>query len=871
MKEYNFKEIENKWQKDWEEKNLFKTENKVEGKENYYVLEMLPYPSGNLHMGHVRNYTIGDVIARYKKMKGFNILHPIGWDSFGLPAENAAIQNGAHPEKWTASNIEQMKNQLKKLGLSYDWDREIASYKDDYYRWNQWIFKKMYEKGLVYKKKSLVNWCPDCQTVLANEQVEDGKCWRHSKTDVVQKELEQWFFRITDYADELLEGHKELKGGWPDKVLTMQKNWIGKSYGTEVKFKLENSDIEIPVFTTRADTLFGVTYCVLAPEHPLVNEVILKDNPSIKSDIENMMNQDMITRTAEGKEKNGVFTGKYVINPINNERVPLWIGDYVLMNYGTGAVMAVPAHDERDFMFAKKYNLPIKVVITPVDKKTKEKIELKAEELENAFVDKGVLVNSGEFNDLDNKLAISKIAEYLEANNFGERTVKYRLKDWGISRQRYWGTPIPVLYCEKCGEVLEKDENLPVKLPEDVKFTGNGNPIETSETFKNATCPVCGGKARRETDTMDTFVDSSWYFLRYTDPKNENLPFEKEIANGWSPVDQYIGGIEHAVMHLLYARFFHKVLRDLGLLSTNEPFKRLLTQGMVLGPSYYSKNENRYLYPREVELKGEKAYSKETGEELVVKVEKMSKSKNNGVDPLHIIDEYGSDTARLFSMFAAPPEKELEWNENGLAGANRFLSRVWKLVIENKEHFNTEKIDYNNISKADKKVLRKLHQTIKKVTESIEDNYHFNTAIAAVMELLNDIQDYSVNVINKEESSESKKIFTELLLKTVLLLSPFAPHITQELWNEIGKTTYLFEEEWPEYIEELTEEDELNIAVQVNGKLRGTILVEKADINNKELIEKMALEVENVKKFTEGKNIVKIIVIPGKIVNIVVK
>jgi leucyl-tRNA synthetase len=866
--EYNFGQVEKKWQKKWNDAKIFKTENKVEGKENYYALEMFAYPSGNLHMGHVRNYTIGDVVARYKKMMGFNVLHPFGWDSFGLPAENAAIQNGAHPAKWTESNIESMKEQLNLLGLSYDWDREIATYTPEYYRWNQWIFKKMYEKGLVYRKNSMVNWCPDCNTVLANEQVEDGKCWRHGKTDVIQKELTQWFFKITDYAEELLDGHKELEEGWPSKVIAMQKNWIGKSYGTEIEFVVEKTGEKMPVFTTRPDTLYGVTYCVLAPEHPLVKELV-KDNPEIEAKVEEMKNADMIERTAEGKEKNGIFTGAYVINPVNNKKVPLWIGDYVLMNYGTGAVMAVPCHDERDFAFAKKYNLEMIPVIFPVDKKTKEVIELQAEEMKDAFVGKGVLGNSDKFNGIGSKEALTKISEYVEELGVGNRTVKYRLRDWGISRQRYWGTPIPALYCDKCGIVMEKDENLPVKLPTDIDFQAGGNPLSTSDKFKNATCPQCGGKARRETDTMDTFVDSSWYYLRYCDPTNKELPVDKENANLWSPVNQYIGGVEHAVMHLLYSRFFHKALRDIGLVSTDEPFKRLLTQGMVLSSSYYSSNENRYLYPKEVEIRDGKAYSAK-GEELAVKMEKMSKSKNNGVDPLHIIDQYGADTARLFSMFAAPPEKELEWNENGLAGSSRFLGRVWNLVISNKDNFEDGAVNYLEIGKKDKAVIRKLHQTIKKVTESIEDNFHFNTAIAAIMELLNEVQDFATNVISTTDATlESKKIMTQVIKNLVVLLSPFAPHICDELWEIMGGEGYLFEASWPEYSEELTIADEIQIAVQVNGKLRATVEVDR-NIGKEEL-EKMALAQENVKKHIEGLNVIKVIVIPGKIVNIVVK
>lgn len=869
MREYNFKEVEAKWQGKWENGHIFKTENKVEGKENYYVLVMLPYPSGKLHVGHARNYTIGDVIARYKRMKGYNVLNPMGWDSFGLPAENAAIQNGAHPAVWTKSNIENMRRQLKLLGFSYDWDREIASYTPEYYKWNQWMFKRLYEKGLIYKKKSLVNWCPDCNTVLANEQVEDGKCWRHSKTSVIQKELEQWFFKITDYADELLEGHKELKDGWPEKVLTMQKNWIGKSYGTEIVFTVAETGKELPMFTTRIDTIYGVSYCVVAPEHPIVEEII-KVNPEIKSSIEAMKNTDLIERSAEGREKNGVFTGWHVINPVTKEKVQLWVADYVLMNYGTGAVMAVPCHDERDFAFAKKYNLPLNVVINPVNKETKEVIELKAEEMTEAFTEVGVMTNSGEFNGMSSKEALTKIAEYVEANNYGKRTVKYRLKDWGVSRQRYWGTPIPALYCEKCGTVMEKDENLPVKLPEDVSFNGVGNPLETSESFKHAVCPICGGPARRDTDTMDTFVDSSWYFLRYCDPKNDKLPFDKEIVDSWMGVDQYIGGIEHAVMHLLYARFFQKILRDLGLVSANEPFKRLLTQGMVLGPSYYSAAENKFLFPSEVDVKGEKAFSKATGEELAIKVEKMSKSKNNGVDPEEMITKYGADTTRLFIMFAAPPEKELEWNENGLAGAYRFLTKIWRLVMEHKENLEFGEIDLTKVSRDDKALLIKLNQTIKKVTESIEDDYHFNTSIAATMELINETQDYKVNILEGgKTTSESKKIFAEVIKNILVMLSPFTPHFCDELWEEMGNTGYLFNEKWPSYDEKLTVSSEVVMAVQVNGKVRGTVEVERG--TDKDTVEKLALNLENVKKHMEGKTLVKLIIIPDKIVNIVVK
>ena len=893
VKEYKPEQIEKKWQEKWQEKNVFKSENKVEGKQNYYTLEMFAYPSGKLHVGHLRNYAIGDAIARYKKMKGFNVLHPFGWDSFGLPAENAAIDNGAHPGQWTKANIDNMRRQLKLMGLSYDWDREISTYTPEYYKWNQLFFIEMYKKGLVYKKRSYVNWCPDCNTVLANEQVEDGKCWRHSKTDVIQKELSQWYLKITDYAEELLQGHEELKGHWPDKVLAMQKNWIGKSIGSEINFVLDykfdgnsrdkesnlnignDGQVIIPVFTTRADTLFGVTYAVIAPEHPLVEEIVLKENPSLKDAVDKMINEDKINRTAEDKEKEGMFTGLYVINPVNNEKVPLWIGNYVLMDYGTGAVMAVPAHDERDFFFAKKYNLPIRIVINPVDKDgNPEKIVV--EEMEGAYTLNGILVNSDEFDGMKNTEAKVKITEKLEKEGKGKKTVNYRLHDWLISRQRYWGTPIPVIYDEDGNIYLEEKENLPVKLPTDIEFSGKGNPLETSEEFKNVILPN-GKKGRRETDTMDTFVDSSWYYLRYLDSHNTEKPFEKENADSWTPVDQYIGGIEHAVMHLLYARFFHKALRDMGLVATNEPFKRLLTQGMVLGPSYYSQNERKFYFPKDVEIKDTKAFSKSTGEELTVKIEKMSKSKNNGVDPEEIVKEYGADPARVFTLFAAPPEKELEWNVNGLAGAYRFINRLFLIISDSFEFTdknagkeNNYGIDLSKRSEKDEEIQKKLHQTVKKVTESIEDDFHFNTAIAAVMELLNDMTTYKQEVIDKNDvSTESKKIWKEVLDKVILLIAPFAPHIADELWEIIGNTTFTFEEEWPTFEEELTKEHKMNLVVQINGKIRETI---PAKIGlTKEEYEKLAFDSEKIKKAVEGKEIVKVIVVPNKLVNIVVK
>ena len=890
IKEYKPSEIEKKWQDKWFEGDVFKSENKVEGKENYYVLEMFAYPSGKLHVGHLRNYAIGDAIARYKKMKGFNVLHPFGWDSFGLPAENAAIDNGAHPGKWTKANIDNMRRQMKLMGLSYDWDRELSTYTPEYYKWNQKFFIEMYKKGLVYKKKSYVNWCPDCNTVLANEQVEDGKCWRHGKTDVIQKELSQWYFKITEYAEELLQGHEELRGHWPEQVLTMQKNWIGKSTGSEVDFildyKFENDgnshlklndkgEVVISVFTTRPDTLYGVTYATVAPEHPLVEEIILKENPSIREAVERMINEDKIARTAEDKEKEGIFSGLYVINPVNGEKVQLWIANYVLMDYGTGAVMAVPAHDERDFQFSKKYNLDLKIVVNPVDKNGNLE-EVCVEKMENALVNSGVLVNSEEFNGLNSNEAKEKITEKLEKIGLGKKTVNYRLHDWLISRQRYWGTPIPVIYDEDGNIYLEEEANLPVKLPTDIEFSGKGNPLETSEEFKNVILPN-GKKGRRETDTMDTFVDSSWYYLRYLDSHNDKEPFKKEDADNWTPVHQYIGGIEHAVMHLLYARFFHKSLRDLGYVDTNEPFKRLLTQGMVLGSSYYSQNERRYLFPREVEMKEGKPVSKETGEELATKVEKMSKSKNNGVDPEEIVKEYGADSSRVFTLFAAPPEKELEWNMNGLAGAYRFINRLYLLISstadfadKNASKENNYGIDLDARSEKDKEIQKKLHQTVKKVTDSIEDDFHFNTAIAAIMELLNDMTTYKQNVIDKNDiSSESKKVWHEVLEKVILLIAPFAPHVADELWSDLGNTTLTFEEEWPTFDEKLTVENNFNLVLQVNGKVRDML---PAQIGiSKDDAEKLAFSSEKVQKFIKGKEVVKVIVVPNKLVNIVVK
>lgn len=862
--EYKPISTEKKWQEKWYKDNIFKSYNKVEGKENYYILEMFAYPSGKLHAGHLRNYTLGDAIARYKKMQGFNILHPFGWDSFGLPAENAAIDNGANPREWTKQNIENMKRQLKLMGISYDWDREIATYTPEYYKFNQQFFIDMYKKGLVYKKKSYVNWCNDCNTVLANEQVENGKCWRHGKTEVIQKELSQWYFKITEYAEELLSGHEEIKDGWPEQVLAMQKNWIGKSAGAEIIFSLEykGENIDIAVFTTRVDTIYGVAYVVLAPEHPLVSNVVLKEHPELKEQIDEMINEDKISRESTDKEKIGINTNLFVINPINNKKVPLYISNYVLMDYGTGAVMAVPAHDERDFAFSKKYNIKANAVI----KASKDEDDFDGTK---TFLGKGLLINSDEFNGLHNLEAKDKIIEKLEKLSKGKKTVNYRLHDWLISRQRYWGTPIPVIYDEEGNIYL--DENLPVMLPTDIDFSTKGNPIETSPTFKEVILPN-GKKGIRETDTMDTFVDSSWYYLRYLDPKNDKLAFNKEDADLYTPVSQYIGGIEHAVMHLLYSRFFHKVFRDLGYLSTNEPFKRLLSQGMVLSNSYYSNNKRKYLFEKDVDIKENKAYDKETGEELVVKMEKMSKSKNNGVDPEELAKVYGVDAARLFCLFAAPPEKELEWNMNGVVGASRFLNRLYLIVNDTKDILtkNYDAIDIQKRSKDDENLQRKLHLTIKKVTESMENNFHFNTAIAAIMELLNEITTYKLNVIDKDNiSTESHKIFKETIKNTILMLTPLTPHFADEIWEIMDNKTYTFNETWPKYDEKLMISSETTIVIQVNGKLKADLVV---PINsNKEIVEKLALENDKITSIIEGKEIVKIIFVPNKLINIVVK
>ena len=814
-------QIEKKWQKIWEDTKAFETHSDP-SKKKYYVLEMFPYPSGNLHMGHVRNYSIGDVVARFKKMQGFNVIHPMGFDAFGMPAENAAIKHGIPPAEWTYSNIDNMTRQQKELGLSYDWDRKVLTCGEDYYKHTQKLFEIFYKRGLAYKKEAKVNWCDTCHTVLANEQVEEGRCWR-CKNPVVKKDLSQWFLKITDYADRLLADLDHMPG-WPERVKTMQRNWIGRSTGTQFSFKVEGMDDSIPVYTTRVDTVYGVTYMVLAPEHPLV-EKLIAGNPEkdkLEAFITEMRNQNDIVRTAEDAPKLGMFTGSYAIHPLTGERVPIWIANYVLYEYGTGAVMAVPTHDQRDFEFAKKYHLPMKLV---VQNKAKS---LTLEDMDKAYDADGYLVNSGEFDGLTSAEGREAITKKFEDMGIGEGKVNYRLRDWLISRQRYWGCPIPIIHCPHCGNVLVPEEDLPVKLPTDVNFVaGATSPLETSETFLHVKCPQCGADATRETDTMDTFIDSSWYYLRYCDPHNEKEPFDKNKANYWMPVDQYIGGIEHAILHLLYSRFFMKVLQDEGMVDYPEPFTNLLCQGMVL---------------------------KDGG--------KMSKSVGNVVSPEEIVGKYGADTARLFILFAAPPEKDLEWSDQGVEGSYRFLKRVWAITGKYQDLAKDNKGKFTEDETA---LRRRLHQTISKVTEDLDGKFAFNTAISSIMELVNDMYRF----VESHEAIE-ENLACELLRNLLILLAPFVPHITEELWQGLGeKEKSVHEASWPACDASALVVDEVALGVQVNGKVRASITVPVA-MSREEIGEK-AKELPEVKKFTDGKTIVKVIVVPKRIVNIVVK
>jgi len=823
---YPFKEIEEKWQKEWQQKKIFRAQ-AGQDKKKYYVLEMFPYPSGKIHMGHVRNYTIGDAHSRYKWMRGYNVLHPMGFDAFGQPAENAAIKNKTKPDIWTHKCIDWMRLELKRMGFSYDWDREISTCDSSYYKWNQWVFLKMFERGLAYKKVSSVNWCPACKTTLANEEVIDAGCWRCS-AKVEQKELEQWFLKITEYKERLLEDLKQLKD-WPLRVIAMQENWIGKSSGIEIFFRLKDSDKIIPVFTTRVDTIFGATYIVLAPEHPLVLEII-KGKPEEKNVlvfINKVSKENKVIRSSEDVKKEGIFTGCYCINPVNNETIPIWIADYVLMEYGTGAIMAVPAHDQRDFLFAKKHKLPVRIVVeSPVTG------HRSPEELTEAYEGDGIQVNSGEFDGLPNQEAKIKIAEWMEEKGIGRIQTHWRLRDWLISRQRYWGTPIPIIYCQKCGIVPVPYGDLPVALPKDALFSGEGgSPLARVESFVNVLCPKCKFKAHRETDTMATFFDSSWYFLRFTSPSYENGPFDAEESRYWMPVDQYIGGIEHAILHLLYSRFFTKFFKDLNLLDFDEPFQKLLTQGMVLKDG-----------------------------------EVMSKSRGNIVDPDSIIKKYGADTLRLYILFAAPAQVEMEWSEGAITGAFRFLNRIWRLLEYVKEKANPE-IKSSVLEK-------KTHEAIKEVTEDIE-SFKFNTAISQIMELVNEIYQSLNPVRNTRAFSKENKIsngvntnIAQAVRTVALLISPFTPHLAEEMWQELGNKESILYAEWPKYDEQFLQEELITIVIQVNGKLRSKLQA-PADINEDKLKE-LVLADEKLKPWIKGRPIKNCIIVPKKIVNIVV-
>ena len=853
MKErYEPKEIEEKWQQRWSDEKLFRVK-EDSNKEKYYLLEMFPYPSGKMHIGHVRNYSIGDVVARYKRMRGHNVLHPMGWDAFGMPAENAAIEHGIHPAEWTYQNIDAMRAQLKRMGFSYDWGRELATCDVTYYRWEQWLFLKMYEKGLAHRKRSSVNWCEQCQTVLANEQVEAGLCWRcHS--EVTQKELAQWFFKITAYADELLEYCQKLPG-WPERVLSMQSNWIGKSTGAEIHFPLEGSTDGITVFTTRQDTVFGATFMSLAPEHPLALKLSRETSQAeaVRDFVDRVKRQNAAVRSSGEVEKEGVFTGAYCLNPMTNARIPIFVANFVLMEYGTGAVMAVPTHDQRDFEFARKYDLPLIVVIQPEGETLREKT------MTEAYEGEGVLANSGVFNGMSSPEARAAIVRYLEEKDLGRRSISYRLRDWGISRQRYWGAPIPVVYCDRCGIQPVREEDLPVILPDDVRVTGTGeSPLASHASFVETTCPACGGPARRETDTMDTFVESSWYFDRFACPDYAGGILDKKRVDYWMPVDQYIGGVEHAILHLLYSRFFNKVLRDEGIVSFDEPFTRLLTQGMVCKEVVRCPTHG-LLYPEEV--RNGRCVHCDRPVEIGGK-EKMSKSKKNVVDPEYLIDRYGADTTRLFCLFASPPEKDLDWSDQGVEGSSRFLHRVWRMVFQRMTVIKGAVLpgpgtDFEGI---DLELHRKTHRTIRKVTEDI-DRFHFNTAISAVMELVNAIYQF------ESKTSQSASVLREAIVMSVVLLSPFVPHIAEELWHALGCRESVLLTQWPEYDSAATVEEDVLIVIQVNGKLRDRMSV-PVSMEEKDL-KKNALSRPRIQTFTQGKQVRKVIVVPKKLINIV--
>lgn len=817
---YNSHPIELKWQKKWEENRIFKT--RIEkNKPKFYELEMYPYPSGKIHMGHVRNYSIGDVIARYKRMNGYNVMHPVGFDAFGMPAENAAIEHNLRPETWTKENIATMTKQLKRMGFSYDWDGAVITCDPEYYKWEQKLFIEMLKKNMVYKKKAEVNYCPHCQTVLANEQVIDGKCWRCGG-EVTKKEISEWFFKITDYAEQLLKDMEQIRKGWPEKVLVQQTNWIGKSIGAKVKFKVSEKDEVLEVFTTRPDTLFGATFMSIAPDHPLLKK--LMKGSSYEEKVQKFIEKFLKTKDIKEKEKEGIFTGIYVENPVNGEKIPLYAANFVLLEYGTGIIMSVPAHDQRDFEFAKKYNLPVRVVVykkgaMPEDGKLTE-----------AYEGEGIMVNSSQFDKLSSEQGKWEITKWLQQKGLAEKTINYALRDWNVSRQRYWGAPIPVVYCKKCGIVPVNEEDLPVKLPENAPLTGEGDsPLKRVKSFVKTTCPQCGGEAERETDTFDTFVESSWYFLRYVSPHEKDKAFDEKQAQYWMPVDQYVGGIEHAIMHLLYARYFTKVLRDLKYIDIDEPFKRLLTQGMVIKDGA-----------------------------------KMSKSKGNVVDPDYIIENHGADTARLFILFAAPPEKDLDWSDEGIEGSYRFLNRVWRIVYRYKDVCKSNGKAVELKEEKSKKLHYLTHFTIKWVTEDIEKRYHFNTAIAHLMELTNALYEYQY-----DGTEEDKITIKEATRTLIILLSVFAPHIAEEMWEGIGKKPFVSDQLWPEYDEKALIKKTIKMAVTVNGRLRDEIEVEKDAVEEK--IRELALNSKRIQKYIQGKEVKKIIVVKQKLVNMVVK
>ncbi len=825
---FPYKEAEAKWQRRWDEANAFATDTNVSEK-RFYCLEMFPYPSGKLHMGHLRNYAIGDVMARFYRMKGFHVLHPMGFDAFGLPAENAAIKNKVPPAQWTNANIDEMIKQQKALGLSYDWDRMLATCHPNYYKWGQWLFLKFWEHNLVQREEGLLNWCPSCQTVLANEQVVDGQCWRCDST-VTQKHMPQWYVKITNYAEELLNDLEQLDG-WPNKVVAMQRNWIGKSIGAEIVFKVADgpqAGTEIPVFTTRPDTIFGATYMVLAPEHPLVEKMITgsEEEEKCRQFMQKVSRMDKIDRTDEATAKEGVFTGRYAVNPVNNEQVPIWIANYVLVEYGTGAIMAVPTHDQRDFEFAREYQLPMRLVIKPDDAEFTS-----ADDMLEAWTGEGKMVNSGQFDGTPNVEGKQKVTLWMEEHGVGKATINYRLRDWGISRQRYWGMPIPLIHCENCGTVPVPEDDLPVWLPEDVEITGSGSPLKQDENFYKAKCPKCQADAQRETDTIDTFWDSSWYFLRYIDPHNEKHPFQKEIVDKWMPVDLYIGGVEHAVLHLLYSRFFTKALRDMNLLSFNEPFKQLLTQGMVTKDGA-----------------------------------KMSKSKGNVVEPGEILDQYGADAARLFILFSSPPEKDLEWSDEGVIGSARFLDRVYRIIMRYTHGIANPPAANGELSESAKSLQRTTHKTIAGVTSDIADRMNFNTAIAKVMELVNEM--YRL-VGEGEIAAADFSAFQEAAQTVMKLLSPFSPHLCEELWETTGHSGFVLAEDWPQHNPEMLQADTMTITVQINGKVRGRI--EAPTDADEDSIWQEAQQHEQITRWIEGKEVKKKIYVPGKLLNVVVK